>query len=174
MKVRKKGMSGLSLTALSVFFIVSFLIGCSAEKVHLKIGDTAPKAVLKDLKGSNVSLPDDFKGKLVVLRFWADWCKSCEIEMPALDRVYKKHVQKNIVILAINVGQTKEIAEDYARKLELSYPVLLDQSSKIAKSYGVVGLPTTIIIDRDGRLKKKIIGETGGEALEKIIAELLL
>ncbi|TAN44760.1 MAG: TlpA family protein disulfide reductase [Nitrospirae bacterium] len=174
MKDTKKWTAGPSLPILFGFIVyVLILNGCSGEKVHLKIGDAAPKAVLQDLTGSNVSLPDGFKGKLVVLRFWADWCKSCEIEMPALDRVYKGYAGKGIVILAINVGQTKEIAGDFARKLELSYPVLLDPGSKTAKNYGVVGLPTTIIIDRDGRLKKKIIGETGGDAMEKIVAGLL-
>lgn len=174
MRDRNKDRAGPGLPALCGFIAVVFILsGCSGEKVHLKIGDNAPKAVLQDLKGANVSLPDAYKGKLVVLRFWADWCKSCEAEMPALDRVYKKYGDRGFVVLAINTGQTKEIAEDYAKKLNLSYPVLLDPASKVTKNYGVVGLPTTIIIDRDGRLKKKIIGETGGDAIEKIVAGLL-
>lgn len=161
----------------AVFFMASILLfvlsGCEKEKPKFKAGDILPVVSLPDMTGKEAAIPDDFKGKVVVIRFWADWCKSCADEMPAIDIVYKKLKDKGLVVLAINTGQTKDIVEKFLEKYSLSYPVFLDVRSAVAKQYGVVGLPTTIILDRDGRIRNRILGEAGGDIVERVVLGML-
>lgn len=159
-----------------LFFAFCFLLiifGCKQKQIQLKIGEPLPKFTLSDLKGNKVTVPDDFKSKIVIIRFWADWCTYCAEEMPAIDVVYNKYKDKGLIILAVNVGQPKEVAEAFVTNLKISYPVLLDTYSVTAKRYGVVGLPTTFIVDRNGILREKILGETGRTVFEKLISSLL-
>lgn len=157
-----------------LFFIACCLLsGCRQKQVQIKIGDTPPRFTLPDLKGNKVTVPDDFKGKIVIIRFWADWCTYCAEEMPVIDVVYNKYKEKGVIILAVNVGQPKEVAEEFVRNIKISYPVLLDTYSVVAKQYGVVGLPTTFILDRNGVVREKILGESNRVVFEKMVVEML-
>lgn len=157
----------------SAFCILLITSGCKQKQLQLKIGDPAPKFTLSDLKGNEVTVPDDFKDKIVVIRFWADWCTYCAEEMPIIDTIYNKYKEKGIVVLAVNVGQPREVAEAFVTNIKISYPVLLDTYSVTAKKYGVTGLPTTFILDRNGVIREKILGEAEKTAFEKMIVGLL-
>ena len=151
---------------------VSALSGCSKENPPA-VGKVLPKFTLSDLKGNQVTVPDNYTGKVIVIRFWVDWCKSCAIEMPMMDATYNKYKDRGLVVVAVNVGQQKDVAEAFVKKLKLSYPVVLDTNSAISKKYGVKAVPFTLIIDRKGVVRKRILGEAGSETLEKIIQDLL-
>lgn len=157
---------------LSCFFLISFA-GCVQKQVQLKVGESPPRFTLPDLKGNKVTVPDDFRGKVVIIRFWADWCTACAREMPSIDYIYHKYRDRGLVILAVNVGQPRDVAEAFVANLKISYPVLLDPYSVTTKRYGVTSVPTTFILDRKGVLRNKILGETGSETFEKMIAGLL-
>jgi peroxiredoxin len=148
------------------------LSGCGQKKPPAP-GSALPKFTLSDLKGAKITVPDDFSGKVIIVRFWVDWCKSCAIEMPMIDAAYNKYKDRGLVVIAVNVGQQKDIAEAFVTKLRLSYPVVLDTDSSITKKYGVKAVPFTFIVDRKGIIKKRIFGEAGSETLEKIIQDLL-
>ena len=164
----------LLFTAVLLFcFTAALLSGCKQKQVQIKIGDVPPKFALPDLTGNKVVVPDDFKGKVVIIRFWADWCTYCAEEMPAIDLVYNKYKEKGVVILAVNVGQPKNVAEAFVKNLRISYPVFLDTYSVTAKQYGVVGLPTTFILDRKGVIREKILGEAERDSFEKMVVNLL-
>jgi len=137
------------------------------------VGVTPPKFTLLDLKGDKIAMPEDFSGKVVVIRFWIDSCKSCEKEMPEIDLIYNKYKDKGLVVLAINVGQSKNAAEAFATKLHISYPVLLDTDSSTTEQYGVKAVPFTFVVDRKGVITKRILGETERESFEKMIQGLL-
>ena len=160
---------GFLCFVLTVFFALS---GCSQENPPA-VGKVLPKFTLFDLKGDKVTVPDDFSGKVIVVRFWVDWCKSCAIEMPMIDSAYNKYKDKGLVVIAVNVGQQKDVAEAFVKKLKLSYPVVLDTDSAITKKYGVKAVPFTLIIDRKGIVRKRILGEAGSETIENIIQDLL-
>jgi peroxiredoxin len=147
--------------------------GCKQKQVQIKIGDVPPKFTLPDLKGNKVTVPDEFKGKVLIIRFWADWCTYCAEEMPAIDVVYNKYKENGVLIFAVNVGQPKEVAEAFVKNLRISYPVLLDTYSIVAKQYGVVGLPTTFIFDRKGIIREKILGEGGRDSFENMVVNIL-
>ena len=148
------------------------LTGCG-QKNPPATGNVPPKFTLSDLKGDKITVPDDFAGKVIIIRFWLDSCKSCEKEMPIIDNTYKKYRDRGLVVIAVNVGQPKDVAEAFVTKLKISYPVLLDTNSAITKQYGVKGVPFTLIIDRKGIIRKRILGETGSETIGKIIEDLL-
>ncbi|MDX9713836.1 MAG: TlpA disulfide reductase family protein [Dissulfurispiraceae bacterium] len=158
---------------LAVLFIILGISGCKGKHTSIKIGEPPPQFTLPDTKGQKISLPDSVKGNVVVIRFWADWCTYCAKEMPAIEVVYQKYKDKGLIILAVNVGQPKEVAEAFTTALKISYPVLLDTYSVAAKRYGVVGLPTMFVIDRNGILREKILGEADREIFEKIVVQLL-
>ena len=168
-RAAKAGALGILLFLLAVLFSVS---GCG-RKEPPAVGAAPPKFSLLDLKGEKITLPDDFSGKVVVVRFWIDSCKSCEKEMPEIDQLYNKYKDKGLVVLAINVGQSKNAAETFATRLHISYPVLLDTNSATTERYGVKAVPFTFVIDKKGVITKRILGETEKESFEKIIQGLL-
>lgn len=108
----------------------------------------------------------------MVLRFWADWCKFCEPEMRMLDAVRLRHAERGLEIFAVNAGQDKATVAAYMKKLGVGYPAALDESSKIAQSYGVVGLPTTFLIDGQGIVRGKIVGEADEAMIERHLQPL--
>ncbi|MDI6743740.1 MAG: TlpA disulfide reductase family protein [Thermodesulfovibrionales bacterium] len=97
----------------------------------------------------------------------------CAEGMPAIDIVYNKYKERGVIILAVNVGQPKDVAEAFVKNLRISYPVLLDTYSIAAKQYGVVRLPTTFILDRKGVIREKILGEAERDSFEKMVVNLL-
>jgi thiol-disulfide isomerase/thioredoxin len=128
---------------------------------------------LKDLNGTLVRLPDDYRGKVVILHFWAGGCSSCKEEMPAMETLYSSYGRKGLVILAVNVGQGIDAVRGLVRGLRITYPVLLDTDREMAMKYGVAGLPRTYLVDRNGVIRYRIIGAASEEMLKKQVLSLL-
>jgi len=145
----------------------------SAAKNPLKIGDPPPRIALKDLNGAPVRLPDDYRGKVVIIHFWAGGCSSCKEEMPAMETLYSTYGRKGLVILAVNVGQRKDTVKVLVRGLGITYPVVLDSDREMAMKYGVVGVPRTYLVDRNGIIRYRIIGAASAEMLKKQVLSLL-
>jgi len=160
-------------TFLALFLCVNASVALAAGKTPLRVGDTPPRVSLSDLNGSAVRIPDDFRGKVVILHFWAGGCSSCKEEMPALDKLYAKYGRKGLVVLAVNVGQRTETVKRLAKEVGVTYPVLLDPDRKMADSYDVVGVPRTYMVDRKGVIRYKILGGASDEMLKKQILSLL-
>jgi peroxiredoxin len=149
------------------------LTACQSERSALIKGQQPPAFQLQDLNGELANFPQDYKGKVVVIRFWADWCPFCESEMQSIEPVYQAYRSKGLVILALNVRQDRDTATAFIEKLNISYPALLDSEGEVAREYGVIGLPTTFVIDREGRLHTRIIGESTAELFAQIVDELI-
>ena len=155
-----------TLLLISLFLLVA---GCGDARQHLKNGDPAPGFVLETLDSGQARFPEQYKGQVVALRFWADWCPFCESEMRQLEPVYRKYKGKGLTILAVNVRQDRETAAAFVGKLNISYNTLLDLEGEVARSYGVNGLPTTFIIDAKGVLRSRILGESTPETFEQAV-----
>jgi thiol-disulfide isomerase/thioredoxin len=112
-------------------------------------------------------------GKVVAVRFWADWCPFCENEMQAIEPVYQKYRGQGLVILAVNVRQDRGTTLAFMEKLDVSYAALLDEDGVVARDYGVMGLPTTFFIDRDGRVAGRILGESTAEVFAQMVEKIL-
>jgi len=161
----------LAVTGLILCFSVGY--GVAGERPPLKIGDTPPRIDLTDTKGSIIRIPDDLRGKVVILQFWASGCGACGDEMSAMQALYDRYGRKGLVILAINVGQRKDIVKKWLQDIRISYPVLLDTNKEMARKYDVIDLPRTYLVDKKGIIRYKIVGNTPRETLQKKILSLL-
>ncbi|GAB6138369.1 TlpA family protein disulfide reductase [Halanaerobaculum tunisiense] len=129
-------------------------------KVGISIGDTAPDFTLQNLAGEEVSL-SDFRGKFVMVNFWATWCPPCRAEMPALDSFYETN-KEDFVVLGVNLGEEKSQVKSFIEDGDYEYPILLDQSRKIARNYRVSVIPTSYFVGPKGKIqyvKKGVVSE---------------
>jgi peroxiredoxin len=124
------------------------------------VSQPAPEFSASTLDGQTVSLKD-FRGrKRVVLSFWASWCGPCRLEMPGLIEFYKRNHNdsSDFELLAISIDEDPKNAAEFATAQKLNFPVLLDPQQKIAQSYQVDGIPTMLIVDKDGKVTYGHIG----------------
>jgi peroxiredoxin len=158
---------------LAILLTLMLLAGCSSgDKPQIANGDPAPVFQLRDLGDRSLSLAA-LKGQVVAVRFWADWCRFCEGEMRALQPVYQRLHGEGFELLAVNVGQSRGTAAAFSGRIGIGYPVLLDSDSAVTERYGVIALPTTILVDRSGRVRGKILGESDASTFEQEVRRLL-
>lgn len=156
-----------------IILLPLMLAACSEPTPQIVNGAPAVPFTLATLDGGSARFPADFDGQVVALRFWADWCPFCESEMRALEPVFQRHRDAGLNVLAVNVRQDPATAAAFIARLGTSYPVLLDREGAVAKAYGVLGLPTTFLIDRTGSVRGRILGESTPEAFEQMLQGLL-
>lgn len=136
----------------------------------LTIGSPAPDFSLGQLAGEKVSL-SDFKGKPVIINFWATWCLPCKEEMPLLDKVTHQHAGQ-VVVLGVNVGEKAGLVEAYLKETEVTFPILLDSSEKVADMYFVRNFPMTFFVDADGVVRAQQIGLLQEKNLARYLATI--
>jgi peroxiredoxin len=112
---------------------------------------------LQDLQGKVHAL-SKYKGKTVLLNFWATWCPPCRSEMPAMQKLWLAADKNKFMMLAVNVGEDKKIVAEFAKKNGYTFPILLDEGGKVSRQYKVRAIPVTYIINKKGELVKKEIG----------------
>jgi len=117
----------------------------------------APDFTLKDLKGNQVTLKN-LKGRVVFLNFWATWCPPCRVEMPSMERLYQELKDKGLVMLAVDMQESEKLVKEFFKEFNLSFTALLDLDGDISFLYGIRGIPTTYIIDREGKIFGKAVG----------------
>jgi peroxiredoxin len=150
---------------LLVLFAISSFCGCEPQR-DVKIGESAPVFSSTDIAGEPVSL-NQFKGKIVVIYFWQNSC--CGDSLKLVEPFYSANRHKELAILAVNVGDTKEIVTSYAKGNGLTFTMLTDEHSIIFKQYQALGFPTILIIDGNGIIRGKILGNIQVNKLEKLI-----
>ena len=121
-------------------------VGMQAEDFHLA-----------DLEGKSQSL-SQYRGKIVLLNFWATWCKPCTTEMPAMQSIYDKLRGKGFVVLAVNELEDDAKVREHIKQFGHTFPVLMDHDNKVANQFGVFGLPVSVFIDQEGRVQEYIKG----------------
>lgn len=100
----------------------------------------------------------DLRGHVIILNFWASWCHECRLEMPALEELHRDYASRGLIVLGVNLREAPAHVRRYAGELGLTFPLVLDADGKINGLYGVVGLPVTFIVARDGRAVAFAIG----------------
>ncbi len=119
--------------------------------VPAKTFKSAPDFVLQNVQGETVKL-SDFKGKVLLLNFWATWCAACKEEMASMQNLYS--TVDGVEVLAISIDRwNEERVQEYVKKNNLTFPVLLDQDQEVRKQYFVMGLPTSYLIDGEGKIR---------------------
>ena len=116
---------------------------------EMKDKSPAPDFTLPDLERGKVSLKD-FRGKLLMLNFWASWCVPCREEMPAMERLYQRYKDRGFVILGVNIKDDKKSAVSFVRELKITFPIGFDPNGDVGLLYGAWGLPATYLIEARG------------------------
>jgi thiol-disulfide isomerase/thioredoxin len=135
--------------------------------------EPAPAFELKDINRRTVRL-SDFKGKVVLLNFWATWCAPCRAEMPDLVKLQNEYRSKGLQIVGVTYPDyTRAGVRHLAQRLKLNYPILLG-TAELAVQYGVSeALPTTIVLDREGQIRARILGILEPDEFEQIVKPIL-
>jgi peroxiredoxin len=122
-----------------------------------QVGMPAPDFTLPDLEGELHDL-SEFRGRVVVLNFWATWCPPCIDEMPSLQRLHQALSERGVAVIAVSVDERFSDVPDFVEKFDLTFPVLYDEGKKVSRKYQTFKYPETYILDREGRLKSKVVG----------------
>ncbi len=149
---------------IAILLVVSLILGFNLyPRVKTRIAfsgnrpgidKVAPDFSLTDLHGKKVRL-SDFKGRVVLVNFWANWCPPCKVEIPGFQRVYETYKDKCFVIIGISVA---DVESSFIKDMGITYPVVV-ADDKVARDYGnIMGIPVSFLIDKDGRVIKKIMG----------------
>jgi len=133
-------------------------------------GTAAADFALKDLAGKSHTLKG-LRGKVVLLDFWATWCGPCRITMPRIARLHEEYKAKGLEVLSINVGEPIMKARDYMKKNGYTFTTLLDGNRRVSTDYKVNGIPTLVVVDRDGTISSYLVGAHSEETLRGALAK---
>lgn len=133
--------------------LVSLVFGLQTNLV-LAVGldQAAPDFTLPGLSGDNVRL-QEYRGKVVLINFWASWCGPCRQEMPILDRIHKRYEPAGFTVLGVNVEDEQDKARQIADRLGVSFPLLFDEGQRVSEDYDLKAMPYTVLVDRDGQIR---------------------
>ncbi|MGP4075997.1 redoxin domain-containing protein [Halobacillus sp. K22] len=137
----------------------------------LEKGQQAPDFTLQTLEGEKVSL-SDYRGKKVMINFWATWCPPCRAEMPDMEKFYQN---EDIVILAVNLTETESSQQEvqqFRDEFNLSFPILLDKNVEVANKYQINPVPTSVFVDEDGKIDSVMLGAMNYDMMLQRLEEL--
>ena len=156
---------------LVTFIAVSTSALSESEPLHEVEGSPlASDFTLIDMEGKRHRL-SDYRGKVVIVNFWATWCPPCRFELPSMEKAYHILKQQDVVMLAITVGEDSDTIFNFTADYPVTFPLLLDKSAEVINKYPVIGLPTSYIINPQGKIVYRIIGTrewTDPDLLNKI------
>lgn len=144
------------LLSLVGYTLYNNLVGEKSKQPN--VGDVAPNFKLETLNGEKVELRD-LRGKVVLINFWGTWCKPCQEEMPAIQKVYDKYKEEGFEVLAVNLGESELAITKFRDSTNVDFPILKDKDSLVTEIYGVYLLPASFFINRDGEIVKTFEGE---------------
>ncbi|MDR2099518.1 MAG: TlpA family protein disulfide reductase [Campylobacteraceae bacterium] len=156
-----------------IVFIAAFMLSCVLAQTSggVKTGEGAPEILAKDMSGKSVKL-DEFKGKVIVVRFWEKGCHHCMMEMPKLQALQDEY-KDDLAVIGINSFNSVEDIKAFKDEYKINFTLLKDDLDISKKRYGVIVVPTTFLIDKNGIVKEKIFGMTSWDKSKEKILELL-
>jgi thiol-disulfide isomerase/thioredoxin len=141
----------------------------NAAKIRKEmVGKPASELEATDIQGKSVSL-SSYQGKLVLLDFWTTWCPPCRADAPALDKLYRKYGEKDLMIVGISVSEERAIVEKFLKEHPHSFPVVLTTENDMPRPYQIGVFPTYVVIDRDGTVASAVEGDQGFSDLRKLL-----
>ncbi|HXF47364.1 MAG TPA: TlpA disulfide reductase family protein [Burkholderiaceae bacterium] len=163
-----------SFGSLALLGIAALVLAAADAAANVAPAQPAPDFALKTLAGPNLRLKEQ-RGQVVMVNFWATWCGPCRVEMPHLNKLYEKYRPAGFQLLGVNIDDDPLQAQQLAAKLGLRFPVLLDTDKKVSRLYDLTTMPSTVLIDRDGKVRYVHRGYRNGleEMYERQIRELL-
>jgi len=171
------GLSTVPLLSLAVvvllitgFLVYTFGFAGNSNGV-VETGKKAPNFELPGLNGETIRL-SDYRGQVVLVNFWATWCKPCQVEMPEFQAIYEKYRNDGFTILGVNQAEPPELVRPYVEKGGYSWTFALDEKGKISERYGVYRIPQSYLIDRDGKVVYMWLGIATQDSVESQLAKL--
>jgi peroxiredoxin len=176
--MRNESITKSVLTAFSLILVLFLFAGNTAHGLHpspldTNIGNEAPGFALDNLSGKSVSL-ESFKGKPVLLNFWATWCPYCRKERSHLNELHKEYMDKGLIILSISTDRSIKKLRKFMADTPADFIVLSDSDGSVSSSYNIMGLPSSLLINREGLIKHKFTGfrEWNSKGSRKLIETL--
>jgi peroxiredoxin len=156
----EQGLLPRFLVHAAIVFAVFFptLVSAAAGELRPWTGAALPPFELKDMDG-RVHRLQDYRGKVVLVNFWATWCEPCRAEMPSMQQLRRKMESKGFVVLGINADEPPPRIRKFLGELPLDFPVLMDPDLRVTKSWAAKVLPASYLIGRDGQARYQVIGE---------------
>jgi thiol-disulfide isomerase/thioredoxin len=138
--------------------LLALTAAASAEALKPWRGGAAPALELADLDDGPHRLAD-YRGRTVLVNFWATWCEPCRAEMPSIERLRRAMEGKPFAVLAVNVGESGRVARDFVQKLPIGFTVLLDRDGRVTRAWGARVLPASYLIGPDGAIRYSYFGD---------------
>lgn len=157
----------LQAGVVAMLFVFVGALYLSLHDNVVKAGDTAPAFSIKTENGRTVTARD-FGGKLLLLNFWATWCQPCVQEVPSLDRLSRELGPKGLVVLGVSVDKDQKAYRDFIARFRVSYLTARDPDQVINLKYGTVQYPESYLIDQNGKVVEKVVGEENWSAEQMV------
>jgi len=159
----------------AIFSICVVFLACKPRQADAQVSSEAERALrnaniqvlrqrpdprdfmLPLLTGGNATL-SSYKGKVVILNFWATWCPPCRTEMPSMETLYQRFNAQGLEILAVDIGEDLSTVRQFISNSGYSFPVMLDSGNRVSSVYGMKAIPTSYIIDREGKIIGRVVG----------------
>ncbi len=174
---RTPGLS-LGLAALASIVAVTLIAGCGPGIARgVEVGDEVPEYSAPALDGAEIAL-DDLRGNVVLINVWATWCGPCRVEMPPIQKSYARFKDRGFTVIAVSIDAGpgyREKVSAFADEFGLEFPILLDPEGRISRVMQTIGVPETFVVDREGKIVKRLIGAADWDspANQALIEELL-
>lgn len=177
-KSPSSGRAGLVVMAVGIVILLislaSFLRPAGTKGINPPtLNSPMSNFELYDLQGRLIRL-SDYREYVILINTWATWCPPCRAEMPDLNAFYQQYANEKFIILAINAGEAPSLAADFAREYELDFPILVDLDYRVIDALKIQSYPTSIVVDRDGVIRKIRVGVYTPETLAKEVLPLIL
>lgn len=157
------------LLGLGAPLAIALMLASPALAAGIKTGDQFPDLAGFKLEGK---LPDNLKGKVVMIDFWASWCEPCKASFPAMDDLQKRFADQGLVVIAVNVDENKSDMDDFLKKHAATFTIVRDPSQKLVDKANISTMPSSFLVDRDGRVRFVHSGYRGEETKKKYAEEI--
>ena len=157
------------LQAISLVVSVALSLAGRTIAAGIKTGDAFPELGAFKLEGK---LPDSTKGKIVMVDFWASWCEPCKQSFPAMEELHKRYSDRGLLIIAVNVDENRPDMEAFLKKNAATFTVVRDANQKLVEKAGIATMPSSFLIDRDGKVRFAHTGFRGAETKKKYEEEI--
>ncbi len=172
---RNRARSGrvvLILLAVALLGLLAVQACTPSSASAVSVGEPAPDFTLVDLDGNQVSL-SDFRGKTVFVNFWTQWCPPCRAEMPEMEAFYQEYKDKGVVVIGVDIKETREEVLQYVQEGGYSWTFVLDTIGDVTANYEVTAIPTSFFIDREGIIQAVHIGAMTKRVMENEMAKAM-